>query len=210
MIGKVIQLVHTSLAMPSDDLVTEWFHRLQERDPNAVRPLWDSYFHRLVALARNRLRDAPRHVTDEEDVALSVFDSFCRNAEAGRFPSIADRDDLWRLLAAFTLRKAAHYLRDAARLKRGGGASQEHRSEVLADLLAREPDPGLAAEVAEEFERLLARLKDPELRQVALLRMEGHSVEDVASAIGCAPRSVKRKLQLIRVIWEREGADEGA
>ena len=62
---------------------------------------------------------------------------------------------------------------------------------------------------AEECERLLAVLGDAELRRVALLRMDGHSVEEVAERVGCAPRSVKRKLQLIRGMWERE-ARQGA
>jgi DNA-directed RNA polymerase specialized sigma24 family protein len=193
--------------MPADDAVTLWLGQLQAGDPAAVRPLWEAYFRRLVGLARARLRDAPRRAADEEDVALSAFDSFCRGAEAGRFPDLADRDSLWRLLAAFTLRKAAHHVRDAGRLKRGGGAGWEDASGVLEAVLARDPDPALAAEVAEECDRLLAALTDPELRQVALLRIDGHSVEEVAAKVGCAPRSVKRKLQLIRGIWEREAGD---
>lgn len=190
-----------------DDLVTVWLGRLTAGDSAAVRPLWDTYFHRLVGLARSRLRDAPRRAADEEDVALSAFDSFCRQAERGRFPDLADRDSLWRLLAAFTLRKAAHHRRDAGRLKRGGGAAQQDGSGVWDEVLGREPDPGLAAEVAEECDRLLAALGDADLRHVALLRMDGFSVEEVAAKVGCAPRSVKRKLHLIRTIWEREAGD---
>lgn len=64
--------------------------------------------------------------------------------------------------------------------------------------------------MAEECERLLAALGEVEHRQVAVLRMEGYSVEEVAERVGCAPRSVKRKLQLIRTIRERESGDESA
>ena len=194
--------------MQSDDAVTVWLGQLRAGDPAAIRPLWEKYFHRLVGLARKRLHDAPRRASDEEDVALSAFDSFCRNAEAGRFPDLADRDSLWRLLTAFTLRKAAHHRRDACRLKRGGGVVVEGESGIWEDVFGREPDPGLAAEVAEECDRLLTALGDPDLQQVALLRMDGYSVEEVAERVRCAPRSVKRKLQLIRSIWEREASDE--
>lgn len=194
--------------MSTDEPVTLWLHQLQAGQSDAVRPLWDRYFHRLVALARVRLKQAPRRAADEEDVALSAFDSFCRNAEAGRFPDLDDRDSLWRLLASFTLRKAVHHVRDATRLKRGGGRIAEESSGVLSALLDREPDPQLAVEVAEECERRLESLGDPELKRVAMLRMEGYSVEQIAEAIGCAPRSVKRKLQLIRSIWDQESADE--
>ena len=193
--------------MLTDDAVTVWLGQLQAGESAAARPLWEKYFHRLVGLARKRLRDAPRRAADEEDVALSAFDSFCRNAEAGRFPDLSDRDSLWRLLAVFTLRKAAHHVRDAGRLKRGG-ASLADASGVFEEALARDPDPAIAAEVAEECNRLLAALDDPELRRVALLRMDGYSVDEVAAKVGRAPRSVKRKLQLIRSIWEREADHE--
>jgi DNA-directed RNA polymerase specialized sigma24 family protein len=196
--------------MPADAPVTVWLDQLRAGDNGAVQPLWDRYFHRLVALARARLKSAPRRAADEEDVALSAFDSFCRNAEAGRFPDLTDRDSLWRLLAAITARKAVHYVRDATRLKRGGGTTPADGSGVLAEVLGREPEPGLAAELADECNCLLAALDESGLKKVALLRMDGHSVEEVAVAVGCAPRSVKRKLHLIRSIWEREGNDDSA
>jgi len=81
-------------------------------------------------------------------------------------------------------------------------------SAVFDEVLAREPDPALAAEVADECDRLLSALLDPELRRIALLRMDGFSVDEIGAKIGWAPRSVKRKLQLIRDIWKREAADE--
>jgi DNA-directed RNA polymerase specialized sigma24 family protein len=196
--------------MPTDDAVTVWLGQLQAGDAASARPLWDKYFHRLVGLARTRLRNAPRRAADEEDVALSAFDSFCRNAEAGRFPDLADRDSLWRLLAEFTLRKAAHHVRGESALKRGGGKVAAAGDGVLEEVLGREPDPALAAEVAEECERLLAALTDPALRQIALLRMDGHTVEEVAAMIPCSTPTVKRRLKLIRGIWEREARHESA
>ena len=75
---------------------------------------------------------------------------------------------------------------------------------MLNQVLSREPDPEFAAEVAEEYRRLLAVLADKELEAVALARLEGHSVEEIGEKLGYAPRSVKRKLQLIRGIWEKE------
>jgi DNA-directed RNA polymerase specialized sigma24 family protein len=168
--------------------------------------LWERYFAQLVRLARSKLRGAMRG-SDEEDVALSAVDSFCRRAETGHFPLLADRDGLWRVLVTITARKAAHHLRDAGRHKRGGGAvrmSDAEADAVLADLLSREPSPEFAAEVADGFQHLLGRLQDRELETVALLRMEGFTVGEVAERLGCAPRSVKRKLALIRTIWENE------
>lgn len=192
--------------MSSEGSVTRWLGALQAGDSAAAQQLWERYFRRLVGLARHKLQGAARRVADEEDVALSAFDSFCRNAEQGRFPLLADRDSLWRLLVVVTARKAAHLVRDERRQKRGGDAVQAHGTAdgILEKLLSQEPGPDFAAEVAEECQRLLQRLGDPELTSVALARMEGYTVEEIAAKIGCAPRSVKRKLRLIRTIWEKE------
>jgi DNA-directed RNA polymerase specialized sigma24 family protein len=195
--------------MAEEGSVSRWLGPLQEGDPAAAQQLWQRYFLSLVELARQRLRQQPRRAADEEDVALSAFDSFCRNAGQGRFPDLHDRGDLWRLLAIITLRKVSHLVRDEARQKRGGlaqvsAATDEDQAFLLEGALSREPSPELAAQMTEECERLLRRLEDHELRQVALWRMEGHTIEDIALRLGCAPRSVKRKLQLIRNCWEDE------
>src|SRR5262249_31713849 len=119
---------------------------------DAAQKLWERYFRRLVGLARLWLQDAPRRAADEEDVALSAFASFCRGAEQGRFPQLADRGNLWRLLVVLTARKARHQRRRDGQKKRGGGAAPEVA--VLEELVGREPTPAFAAEVADECRRL--------------------------------------------------------
>jgi RNA polymerase sigma factor (sigma-70 family) len=192
----------------ADGSVSRWLGPLQEGDPAAARQLWERYFLSLVQLARSRLRRLRPRAADAEDVALSAFDSFCRNAEQGRFPDLHDRNNLWRVLAVITARKAARLLRDEGRQKRGGPArpaDDEDPEVLLEQAFSREPSPELAAQMTEECERLLRLLGDDQLRQVAVWRMEGHTVEEIAARAGCAPRSVKRKLQAIRIFWENEG-----
>jgi DNA-directed RNA polymerase specialized sigma24 family protein len=195
--------------MPSGGSVTRWLHHLQGGEPAAVQPLWERYFPRLVGLARKKLRGQPQRLADEEDVALSAFHSFCRHAEQGRFPQLLDRDGLWRLLVVITARKAAHLLRAEGQQKRPGGAGRQMRQEnaaecALEQLLSREPTPAFAAEVAEQCQRLLRLLGDPELEAVALGKMQGYTNEELAVQLGCALCSVKRKLRVIRRAWEKE------
>jgi hypothetical protein len=192
--------------MSSEGSVTRMIAPLQAGDPAAVQQLWQRYFHRLVGLARARLAGAPRCVADEEDVALSAFDSFCRNAERGRFPELTDRDGLWRLLVILTARKAGHLRRDLTRLKRGGvaqivGGADDR--DLLQEVLSREPDPAFAALAADQHSHLMSLLKD-DLREVAQLRMQGESIEEIATRRGIVGRSIKRKLELIRELWDRE------
>jgi hypothetical protein len=101
--------------MASKGSVTGWLDQLKAGDPLAAQKLWERYFRRLVGLARKKLQGARRGAADEEDVALSAFDSFCRGAEQGRFPRLDDRDNLWRLLMLLTARKAWHLARDEGR-----------------------------------------------------------------------------------------------
>jgi DNA-directed RNA polymerase specialized sigma24 family protein len=190
--------------VPSEGSVTHWFKDLQVGDPAAAQRLWERYFLRLASLARKRLKGVVRRVADEEDVALSAFDSFCRNAEEGRFPQIVNRDGLWRLLVVLTARKASHLTRDQKRQKRGALATVVDDEAIWEQLLSREPDPAFAAQVVEEYRRLLGRLGDPELEAVATWRLEGYTVEEIARRMECVPRSIKRKLHLIRDIWSNE------
>jgi DNA-directed RNA polymerase specialized sigma24 family protein len=189
--------------------VTHWVGQLQAGNQAAAQPLWDRYIRRLVGLARKKLHSAARRVADEEDVALSAFDSFCRHAAEGRFPQLSDRDNLWQLLVVMTARKAHHLVRDERRQKRGG--EQSSKSPVLSanaadvqKVLSREPSPEFAAEVTDECRRLLEMLGTEDLRAVALQKMEGYTVDEIAANIGCAPRTVARKLGLIRGLWEKE------
>src|SRR5437762_8984507 len=107
--------------MTREGSVTGCIRQLQLGAQPPLQQLWENYFRRLVGLARQRLRGAARQAADEEDVALSAFDSFCRGVEGGRFPRLGDRHDLWRVLVVLTVRKAANLARHEGAGKRGGG-----------------------------------------------------------------------------------------
>jgi DNA-directed RNA polymerase specialized sigma24 family protein len=204
--------------MSSAGSITHWIGKLKAGDHAAAQQLWERYFQRLVGLARKKLRGARRRAADEEDVALSAFDSFCRGAEQGRFPQLDDRHNLWRLLVVITARKALDLMQHERRQKRGGGAVRgesalltpagSSTSEAgIEQVLGREPTAAFAAQVAEECRRLLDRLSDPELRSVALWKMEGYTNAEIAAKLGCVTGTVERKLRVIRSIWDRvEGA----
>jgi hypothetical protein len=118
------------------------------------------------------------------------------------------------LLSTLAARKAFAVIRHYSRDKRGGGHVRGESAfldpnhadaEGLTRILAREPTPDEAAVFAEGYERLVGKLTDETLRRVALLKLQGDSVEDIAWALHVSTRTVDRKLQLIRTVWEREG-----
>ena len=199
--------------MPPEGSVSHWIGQLKAGDRAAAQQLWERYYRRLVGLARRRLQGQPRRAADEEDVALSAFDSFCRGTENGRFPQLHDRDNLWRLLVTVTARKAFDLVRDEHRRKRGGGAVLDEaalrRPGAAADaeleqVVGREPTPEFAAQVAEECQRLLAELGDAKLQSIALWKMEGDTTKEIAARLRCAPSTVERKLRRIRSVWAKE------
>jgi DNA-directed RNA polymerase specialized sigma24 family protein len=195
--------------MAAGDPITLWIAQLKQGNPVAAQKLWDGYFPRLVGLARAKLRGMPRRAADEEDVALSAFDSFCRRAGRGQFPQLGNRDDLWQMLALITARKAVDQVQYDRRKKRGGGDVEGESALLGLDpaglgfdgVVGFEPNPEFAVQMAEECRRLLDRLGDDDLRAVALWRMEDRTVEEIATLLGCVPRTVERKLRLIRGIW---------
>lgn len=201
--------------MPEDASVSGWLDGIRAGDEADIQRLWDRYFQQLVRLAGKKLPGHARREFDEEDVALSAFHSFCERVGRGQFPQLADRDDLWRLLVTITARKAVSSVRHQNRKKRGGGKVQgesvfletggdEAANDGLAGFLSREPTPELAAQFAEDYDRLIGKLQNPILKTIALRTLEGHDAEEVAEELGTSPRTVHRKLQLIRALWHEE------
>jgi DNA-directed RNA polymerase specialized sigma24 family protein len=171
-------------------------------DSAAQQNLWNRYFTRLAGVARGRLTGAPQRDADEEDVALSVLDSFFRGAQQGRFPNLKDRTGLWPLLVKMTARKAINQINRQQAKKRTNKAEQYLPN--LAELTGSEPTPQFAVEVAEQVQRLLARLSDDQLRTVATMKLEGYTNAEIASHLEIVERSVARKLVRIRTEWADE------
>ncbi len=215
--------------------ITRWLSDLKAGRPEAVDAIWRRYYHRVLGLARRRLRQAPpQAVADVEDVALSAFNGLAAGARAGRFEHIEDRADLWHVLAAITVRKALRRGEWYDRWKRSGrppqddgvgnaannhhartdpaasfpSDSREDENESLGQVASKDPIPEVAIMLREQLDQLLAHLDDPVLRQVAGWRMEGLTNAEIARRLGCARRTVERKVELIRLTWEHLGAED--
>jgi RNA polymerase sigma factor (sigma-70 family) len=200
--------------MSPDGSVTQWVTALKGGDAAAAQPLWERYHRQLIALARQKLRSARGREADEEDVVQSAFHSFFQAVARDRFPRLDDRDNLWRLLVVITARKALDQLARQHSKRRGGGTVQgESRISPggpaedeagIEQVVGEEPTPEFAAQVAEEYQRLLDLLGDETLCRVAVWKMEGLTNDEIAGRLDCSLRSVARKLDTIRTIWGGE------
>ncbi|HZW29275.1 MAG TPA: ECF-type sigma factor [Isosphaeraceae bacterium] len=190
-----------SVSAQASQSITRLIRAVQDGSSSAVRPLLSAYFDRLVRLARTRLRNLPGLAGYDEDLALRSFHSvYQRLRDPARPLELAGRDDLWRLLATRTISRAIDLIR-------------RHRpaeipvDEDLAPLLTRDPTPEEAAELADECRRLLDSLPEPELRQIALWKVEGYTHEEIAARLDCVPRTIERKVSRIRLHWKHELED---
>ncbi len=196
-----------------DDPVTIWLHRLQEIDEVAAAKLWHHYCSRLRALARMRLPANVRRVYDEDDAAVSAFQSLCQGMQEGRFADLSDRNELWKLLAVITARKVIRRQKYENRQKRGGRNSDQRlfsdTSSIngIDQVPSREPTPEFAAEAAETYDALFSKMPDDSLRAVAARRMEGFTNQEIADQLDIGLRSVERKLNLIRRLWETDSEE---
>jgi RNA polymerase sigma factor (sigma-70 family) len=197
--------------------VSCWISSLNQGELDAAQNLWDRYANHLVEIARRKLGNAPKGAADEEDVAQNVFASICRGAAAGRLMDVKNRDDLWWLLLAVTRQKVANHVRNELAQKRGAGrvcSESALRGSVgsnsgfrLDYVVGEEPTADFIAMLNEQHLRLLEILPSPSLRQVAVFRIEGYTVAEIAARLGISVRAVERKLQLIRSKWSAELVD---
>ena len=200
------------MASESEGSVTRCVRDVGSGDAAAATLLWERYFALLVQVAKKRLArsGSTGADADEEDAALSAFVSFCTAAGEGRFPDLPDREELWRLLVVITARKVGEQVDRRRALKRGGhlhrveGAGENGLMAGINAVLAREPNPEVAAIVAEETRLLLERLANSQLQAIAVWRMEGYTADEIAMRLGSCVAPSWRKLELIREAWRGE------
>ena len=183
--------------------VSHWINLVKTGDSTAANRIWQHYFDRLVRCVRGRLYGQNRAVSDEEDIVLSVFDSFYNAAENGRFPDLSDRDDLWRLLLRMAARKVVDKRRHDLRQRRGGHArlhSLDHASddENVIEAIGDEPSPEMVLMMQESVEQLFSYLGVGQLTDLVGAKLEGYSNAELAQRFGCSERTIERRLHLIR------------
>lgn len=196
--------------MPEETNVSHWIDLVKDGDSIAANRIWQHYFDRLVRSVRRRLYGQNRAVSDEEDIVLSVFDSFYAAAEKGRFPDLSDRDDLWRLLLRMSGRKVIDKRRHDQRQRRGGevqvhslGAGEGDKESII-EAIGDKPSPEMVLMMQESVEKLFSHLGVGQLRDLAGAKLEGYSNAELAQRFECSERTIERRLHLIREKCQQE------
>jgi RNA polymerase sigma factor (sigma-70 family) len=195
--------------MSDSNNVSHWIDLVKFGDSAAANRIWQHYFERLVQSVRRRLLGQNRAISDEEDIVLSVFDSFYAAAEKGRFPDLSDRDDLWRLLLRMSARKVIDKRRHDLRQRRGGDVeicSLDDRGddENIIEAIGDEPSPEMVLMMNESVEQFFSHLGVGHLRDLAGAKLEGYSNAELAQRLQCSERTIERRLHLIREKCKQE------
>jgi RNA polymerase sigma-70 factor (ECF subfamily) len=172
----------------------------------AAKKLFDCYVDRLLALARRRISQRLAGRVDPEDVVQSVFRTFFHRAKEGQF-SIADQDELCKLLVSITVHKTLRQVAFHQAGKRnmnqemGQGQQPEERLQALLD---REPGPEEAVTFLDQLEHFMNRLR-PQERQILEMRMQGFSNDEISAKLGIYDRKIRRAVERVRALAEQEG-----
>lgn len=219
-IGEFLELRFDTVFFPGGLLmsdsasVSQWIAGLKQGEDEAVRRLWVRYAAELADCARRRLANYPLGAADEEDIVQMAFHSLCRAAVAGRLHEVQDRDDLWWILLQLIHHKVVDEVRRETAAKRGNGRVQRV-SEAPAggrgtarfsfeQLIDPRPSPEYLVVMSEQLQFLMGRLRDDRTRRIAALRIEGHTIAEIARQMDVTTKTIDRKLRLIRAAWSEE------
>jgi DNA-directed RNA polymerase specialized sigma24 family protein len=181
----------------------ELHDRVAAGDREAVGAVLDPLLPRLVKLADRLLWGQPSGDADAQDAAQSAIRTYLRRTGEGQFKNVDHAEELFRLLATITCRKALKQVR-----RRGKVIDESSLQQSPAAGAARPTMAQLAPVVPEqEFDLICEEwfrlLPDDSLRSVALMTLHGYSQQEIARAHGFTPRNVRYKLDKIRRIWAK-------
>ena len=150
--------------------------RYLDGDRGAAAEVFDKYWVRLLALAQTRLSPVLQSRVDPEDIVQSAYRSFFRRAEDLDL-SLQRSGDLWRVLAAFTIRKAQKCVEREMAQKRD--PRRQICASYLEDAIQSDPTPEDAAILIEEVTSLMKGLQLRD-RRIVELRLCGKTVDEIA------------------------------
>ena len=168
----------------------------------AAFSLWSRYYDRLRRIARKKIGRYGRRVPfDDEDVALSALDSFCRNVKQGQYPNLNSTDDIWCLLVVIADRKANDRAKMEFAAKRGGKAGFSPFDQYEPEIVDSDLQPDSRTELDDLTDHLFSILNDVDLQTIAIRKLSGDTNSQIAESMGRTRQTVQRKLRLIRDIW---------
>jgi RNA polymerase sigma-70 factor, ECF subfamily len=181
---------------PGDVSDRSLLRRFQQGQTDASTELYIRYAQRLMAVAAAQTSSDLAQRVDPEDIVQSVFRTFFRRATLGQY-TVPEGEELWKLLLVIALNKiratGAFHRAEKRDVKRTSGG-ESYELALQSESSRDETALSLLRMVVEE---LLQDLPEAH-RKIIELRIEGHEVNEIATAVQRSKRSVERELQEFR------------
>jgi len=167
--------------------ITGWLDSVRQGNDDAAKNIWDRWYERLCARVSphsGRLR-----IHDNEDIASDAFADFFSALREGKFSSLRNRAEIWKLLATIAVRKSVASYRFERAQRRGGGQhvySFEEMKQKSSSMTA--PRRPITSVIVDE---LIRSISNPMLARVARMKIEGMTNADIANELDCSIRSVQ-------------------
>ena len=189
----------------STDLVGRW----RNGDQRAANALFQRYVERLSGVVTAQLADRFKSRMDADDVLQSSCRSFFRRVQEGQF-QFDDDDDVWKLLVTITLNKLRNQIRKHSAAKRDAGqesrpTSNDGPDDYYVQKVAGTPEPVEAFAFSETIESVADKLS-PMHALLLVQRLEGHTQQQIADSFGTTDRSIRRMLDDVKELFDREMA----
>lgn len=201
--------------MSNEEFFRDLLHRWQSGDQEAAAEIYRRYEGRVQQLAERNLGRYLWHRVSPDDVMMMALKSVLR-LTAENTCTLDRNGSLWGLVANIARNKVLQQVefhgapkRDVRREKdaENGNASTERQE----DPVAPDPTPEEVAAWMDTLEMIRDRLK-PDSFAIIAMRLEGHTVPEIANELGVARQTVSNRLRHIegrlRCIFKQDEEDE--
>lgn len=161
-------------------------------EPEALGRFYDRYRPAIERIAARAIAPAMLRRFGAESVAHSAIRTFLRRVGTAEL-EVRDPDSLWQLLCAIALNKVRENARFHGREKRRAAreTSGAEAEDALAAAAAGDPSSEAVVAFRDALERCLSTL-DEEERRIVELRIAGRDHAEIAEALRCSRRTVRR------------------
>lgn len=181
-----------------DPEITASLLGVRSGNTDAFAILFNFYIERLRGYVVARLSHRDRGEGIEDDLSSEIMNCLWFDLSGGRFLNVIDREELWFAIMRIAKSRIIDRRRYVGRMRRAiiktiswsTGINAETRSEIDQFI------------VFDAWKLFTESLEDQQLKELVRMKMDGLTSDTAAEQLGLVPRTVQRKLKIIRELWE--------
>jgi len=177
----------------------KWIEALAAGDSAVQQEFWQLYAGPLRRIADRQLAQRLKRRVDPDDGVQSACRTFFRRVGEGEF-ELSGQNDLWRLMLTITLNKARmqarYHGRDCRRIDREQALPEDQGQGIPSY------EEGLAQVDFADFLDFILKKLNPEQQDILQRTLDGQTQDEIAAAVQCSQRTVRRMQTRIREVLQ--------